>query len=76
MSQSTQWLFDVLALLILGVILLYSGYFRNPEATKDTFSSDGWFMTGDIGRVDDEGFFHVVDRKKELIKYHGVQGNS
>jgi len=50
-----------------------NGYFRNPKATKDTFSSDGWFMTGDIGRVDDEGFFHVVDRKKELIKYHGVQ---
>jgi hypothetical protein len=57
-------------------LLLSSGYFCNPKATKDTFNSDGWFMTGDIGRVDDEGFFHVVDRKKELIKYHGVQGDA
>ena len=51
-----------------------SGYYGNPKATKDTFSPDGWFMTGDVGRVDDEGFFYILDRKKELIKYNGVQG--
>jgi long-subunit acyl-CoA synthetase (AMP-forming) len=56
------------------VIVIDSGYFGNPKATKETFSSDGWFMTGDIGRVDDEGFVYVVDRKKELIKYNAVQG--
>jgi long-subunit acyl-CoA synthetase (AMP-forming) len=33
-------------------------------------------MTGDVGRVDDEGFFYVLDRKKELIKYNAVQGMS
>jgi long-subunit acyl-CoA synthetase (AMP-forming) len=53
-----------------------SGYYGNAKATKDTFSPDGWFMTGDIGRVDDEGFFYVVDRKKELIKYNSSQGPS
>ncbi|KAH8426223.1 uncharacterized protein LDX57_003970 [Aspergillus melleus] len=40
------------------------GYWRNPEATRETKTSDGWLKTGDIAFVDDEGKFHVVDRKK------------
>ncbi|MET8005961.1 AMP-dependent synthetase/ligase [Nonomuraea glycinis] len=44
-----------------------SGYINRPEATADLIDADGWLHTGDIGTVDDDGFYRVVDRKKELI---------
>lgn len=50
------------------------GYWRRPEETKETLITvDGkiWIRTGDIGKMDEDGFFYVVDRKKELIKYKG-----
>jgi long-chain acyl-CoA synthetase len=43
------------------------GYFRNPEATDAAFYPDGWLRTGDLGKVDDDGFFHITGRIKELI---------
>ena len=43
----------------------------NPAATAATFTEDGWLKTGDIISVDEEGYFFVVDRRKELIKYNG-----
>jgi acyl-CoA synthetase (AMP-forming)/AMP-acid ligase II len=49
------------------------GYLNNPEATGEIFTDDGWLRTGDIGRVDENGFFYIVDRLKELIKYKGYQ---
>ena len=49
------------------------GYLNNPEATSETLTDDGWLRTGDIGRVDENGFFYIVDRLKELIKYKGYQ---
>jgi acyl-CoA synthetase (AMP-forming)/AMP-acid ligase II len=49
------------------------GYLNNDEATAETITEDGWLRTGDIGRVDENGFFYVVDRLKELIKYKGYQ---
>jgi acyl-CoA synthetase (AMP-forming)/AMP-acid ligase II len=49
------------------------GYFENPEATAATIDRDGWLHTGDIGYVDGDGDFWVVDRVKELIKYKGLQ---
>ncbi|HKH22856.1 MAG TPA: AMP-binding protein [Solirubrobacterales bacterium] len=49
------------------------GYLSNPEATAATITSDGWLRSGDVGRVDENGFFFVVDRLKELIKYKGYQ---
>lgn len=47
------------------------GYYKDPEKTKDAFTEDGYFMTGDIGHIDDEGFLHITDRKKEMFKTSG-----
>src|SRR4051812_9049395 len=49
------------------------GYLNNPEATAETLVDDGWLRTGDIARIDSEGFTFIVDRLKELIKYKGHQ---
>lgn len=43
------------------------GYLNRPQATKESWTSDGWFKTGDVGRVDQEGFLYITDRKKELV---------
>ncbi|KAF8998854.1 acyl-CoA synthetase [Cyathus striatus] len=49
------------------------GYLNNPDANASTFTQDGWFKTGDILRRDDDGYYYIVDRKKEMIKYKGYQ---
>ncbi|KAL2154853.1 hypothetical protein VTH82DRAFT_3529 [Thermothelomyces myriococcoides] len=50
---------------------VFPGYFKNPERTKEAFSPDGFFKTGDVFRRDKHGNFYCVDRLKELIKYNG-----
>ena len=47
------------------------GYLNNPDATAKVIDADGWFHTGDIAYVDEDGYFYIVDRIKELIKYNG-----
>jgi acyl-CoA synthetase (AMP-forming)/AMP-acid ligase II len=49
------------------------GYLNNEEATKGTIDEDGWLHTGDVAIVDEDGYFSIVDRVKELIKYKGFQ---
>jgi acyl-CoA synthetase (AMP-forming)/AMP-acid ligase II len=49
------------------------GYLGRPEATAATIDAEGWLHTGDIGYVDKDGDFFIVDRVKELIKYKGMQ---
>jgi acyl-CoA synthetase (AMP-forming)/AMP-acid ligase II len=49
------------------------GYLGNEVATRETIDAGGWLHTGDIVRVDPDGWFHVVDRAKELIKVNGRQ---
>jgi len=44
-----------------------SGYWQRPEETRDVFDQDGWFRTGDIARLDEDGFLWMVDRKKDMF---------
>ena len=47
--------------------LVFPGYWHNETATKETFAGEGWFRTGDLGELDDEGFLTITGRKKEII---------
>ena len=47
------------------------GYYNNPEATADTIDSDGWLHSGDVGKIDDDGFVFITGRKKEIYVSSG-----
>jgi long-chain acyl-CoA synthetase len=49
---------------------VFSSYWNQPEETRNAFE-EGWFKTGDIGRIDEDGFLSVTDRKKDLLKTSG-----
>jgi acyl-CoA synthetase (AMP-forming)/AMP-acid ligase II len=52
---------------------IMKGYLNQPGETAAAIDAEGWYHTGDVGYVDDEGWFYIVDRTKELIKYKGMQ---
>jgi long-chain acyl-CoA synthetase len=47
------------------------GYYNQPEETANTVTSEGWLCTGDIGKMDEEGYMYIVDRKKDMILVSG-----
>jgi malonyl-CoA/methylmalonyl-CoA synthetase len=46
---------------------VFAGYWRNPEKTAADFCEGGWFITGDLGRIDEQGYVHIIGRGKDLI---------
>jgi len=50
---------------------VFVGYWKKEKETKETFTADGWFKTGDIGNIDKDGYLSITDRKKELLKTSG-----
>ncbi|MGW2662082.1 AMP-dependent synthetase/ligase [Nocardia tengchongensis] len=53
-------------LLIRGPVV-FGGYWNNPEASADAFDAEGWFKTGDLGAIDEQGFIAITGRKKEIL---------
>src|SRR5262249_19871834 len=48
-----------------------AGYFHQPEATAAVFTRDGWFRTGDVARIDADGYVYIVDRLKDMVNVAG-----
>lgn len=59
--------------LCLKVPYKFTGYYGNSEMTRNAFDTDGWFITGDIGYFDADGYLYIVDRKKDILKYCNYQ---
>jgi long-chain acyl-CoA synthetase len=57
-------------ILVKGLCVM-QGYFGKPDETRAVFTSDGWLCTGDIGKLDGDGYLIITDRKKELLKTAG-----
>ena len=51
---------------------VFSGYWRRPDLLAETFTADGWFRTGDLGRFDDDGYLELVGRSKDLVITGGL----
>ncbi|HEY8842269.1 MAG TPA: long-chain fatty acid--CoA ligase, partial [Gaiellaceae bacterium] len=46
---------------------VFAGYYKDEEATREVLGDDGWLCSGDVGSVDEDGFIHITDRKKDIL---------
>jgi long-chain acyl-CoA synthetase len=69
--ESVEYKFALDGELLVRGPFVFVGYWHKPDATREAIETDGWFHTGDIGRVDGDGFLYITDRKKELLKTSG-----
>jgi long-chain acyl-CoA synthetase len=53
--------------ILLRSATIFTGYFKDPDATRAALTDDGWLRTGDVGEIDDDGYLKITDRKKDLI---------
>ena len=51
---------------------VFAGYWRMPEKTREDFTDDGWFVTGDQGRIDEQGYLAIVGRSKDMVITGGL----
>src|SRR5207248_9431005 len=58
---------DVIGTLEVSGPNVFAGYWRDPGKTAAEFTADGWFKTGDLGRIDRDGYVHIVGRAKDLV---------
>ncbi len=58
---------DVMGVLQVKGPNVFAGYWQDAEKTRTEFTADGWFKTGDVGRIDREGYVHIVGRAKDLV---------
>jgi long-chain acyl-CoA synthetase len=65
--EGTEIKFDPDGEILVRSDTVFSGYYKDPEATAAAFTADGWFRTGDVGEIDADGFLKITDRKKDLI---------
>jgi long-chain acyl-CoA synthetase len=64
---------DEIGELLLGGPTLFPGYLGNPEITASVIAEDGWFQTGDLAYFDDDGYYAICGRQKDVIKRSGAQ---
>lgn len=57
--------------IVIRSVTVFAGYWDNPEATSEVLTDDGWFRTGDLAYRDEDGFFFITDRKKDIIITRG-----